>query len=116
MNQIDLTNCDREPIHILGSVQPFGFLLAISPDWMVRHHSENAAEFLGNPVELGAPAQELLGAAASGSIRRHIQRLRDADAVERIFNVPVGANKTPMDISIHHSGGSLVIECEPTVA
>ena len=29
---IDLTNCDREPIHLLGAVQPFGFLLGVSHD------------------------------------------------------------------------------------
>ncbi len=28
---IDLTNCDREPIHISGSVQPHGVLLAVDP-------------------------------------------------------------------------------------
>lgn len=28
---IDLSNCDREPIHILGRVQSYGALLAISP-------------------------------------------------------------------------------------
>ena len=115
MNRVDLTNCDREPIHILGAVQPFGFLLAVSSDWMVRHASRNAAEFLGSPVEVGAPAEALLGEAASASVRRHIQRLRDADAVERIFAVPVGASQTRMDISVHRSGSSLVIECEPTI-
>jgi len=115
MNPVDLTNCDREPIHILGAIQPFGFLLAISPDWMVRHASENAAEYLGSPVELGAPAAALLGEPATGSIRRHIQRLRDAEAVERIFAVPVGANKTPMDLAVHRSGASIVIEGEPTI-
>ena len=28
---VDLTNCDREPIHISGSVQPHGALLAVDP-------------------------------------------------------------------------------------
>ena len=28
---VDLTNCDREPIHIPGSVQPHGALLAVDP-------------------------------------------------------------------------------------
>ncbi|WP_395645963.1 HWE histidine kinase domain-containing protein [Terricaulis sp.] len=115
MNQVDLTNCDREPIHILGAIQPFGFLLAISADWMVRHASANATEMLGARVEIGAQAQSLLGEAATASIRRHIQRLRDADSVERIFSVPVGAMQTPMDLALHHSGGSLVIEGEPTI-
>jgi len=30
---IDLTNCDREPIHVPGLIQPFGFLVAVSTDW-----------------------------------------------------------------------------------
>jgi light-regulated signal transduction histidine kinase (bacteriophytochrome)/CheY-like chemotaxis protein len=116
MNPVDLTNCDREPIHILGAVQPFGFLLSISPDWMIRQASDNASEYLGARVEPGEPAAPLLGEAASTSIRRHIQRLRDAEAVERIFAVPVGKQKTLMDLAIHHSGASLVIEGEPTIA
>ncbi|MEL7163930.1 MAG: hypothetical protein AAGL96_00550 [Pseudomonadota bacterium] len=32
---LDLTNCDREPIHILGRVQSYGCLVAFSADWMV---------------------------------------------------------------------------------
>ena len=27
-----LTACDREPIHILGAIQPFGFLLSVNAD------------------------------------------------------------------------------------
>ena len=27
----DLTDCDREPIHIPGSIQPHGVLLAVDP-------------------------------------------------------------------------------------
>jgi len=30
--QVDLTNCDREPIHIPGSIQPHGAMLVIDPD------------------------------------------------------------------------------------
>ena len=44
---VDLTNCDREPIHILGRVQSFGALLAISPDWLVNHASLNLDVFRG---------------------------------------------------------------------
>jgi light-regulated signal transduction histidine kinase (bacteriophytochrome) len=28
---VDLTNCDREPIHIPGSLQPHGILLTLDP-------------------------------------------------------------------------------------
>jgi DNA-binding response OmpR family regulator len=38
---VDLTNCDREPIHLLGSIQPFGFLLGVSREWIVIRAPEN---------------------------------------------------------------------------
>ena len=45
--QVDLTNCDREPIHVPGSIQPFGFLLALLSDFSICIASENAADYLG---------------------------------------------------------------------
>ena len=39
--KVDLTNCDREPIHVLGNVQPFGFLVAAGMDWIVSRASAN---------------------------------------------------------------------------
>ena len=39
---VDLDNCAREPIHVPGSIQPRGVLLAVTePDLVVRHASEN---------------------------------------------------------------------------
>ncbi len=47
---IDLTNCDREPIHIPGSIQPHGCLLACdNAARRVVCHSANAAAMLGLP-------------------------------------------------------------------
>jgi light-regulated signal transduction histidine kinase (bacteriophytochrome) len=44
---VDLSNCDREPIHLLGAIQSFGFLSAVStPDWFVQRVSSNVAEWL----------------------------------------------------------------------
>lgn len=43
---VDLTNCDREPIHILGAIQPIGFLIALTSDWMVSRVSANIGDFL----------------------------------------------------------------------
>lgn len=114
MQKVDLTNCDREPIHILGAIQPFGFLLAVSPDWMVRHASANCAAYLSAAAEPGAPATGLLGEPATQALRRHMQRLRDDEAVERIFGVPTGPSGALMDYSLHRSGASLVIEGEPS--
>ena len=32
---VDLSNCDREPIHLLSTIQPIGFLIAASTDWII---------------------------------------------------------------------------------
>ncbi|MBL4678669.1 MAG: GAF domain-containing protein [Mucilaginibacter sp.] len=59
MHTADLTNCDREPIHIPGKIQSHGFLLAIDTDQKVCYCSENiadhtavtSAELLGNHID-----------------------------------------------------------------
>ena len=46
--QADLSNCEREQIHLAGSIQPHGALLLMTePDLVVVQASNNAAEFLG---------------------------------------------------------------------
>lgn len=53
---IDLTNCDREPIHIPGKIQPHGVLLTFQDiDLSILQASQNTVRFLG--IE----AQSLLG-------------------------------------------------------
>lgn len=45
---LDLTACDREPIHIPGSIQPHGILLAVRPsDQVVTYASANIAPLFG---------------------------------------------------------------------
>lgn len=61
---LDLGNCDREPIHLLGAAQSFGFLLAAGPDRTVRHASANIAD------HLGVPAAEAIGRPLSAFVRR----------------------------------------------
>ena len=55
--KIDLTNCEREPIHILGNIQSFGFLIAVGADWIVNRTSANLQGFIGVTPEqaLGKP-------------------------------------------------------------
>ena len=45
--QADLSNCEREQIHLAGSIQPFGALLLLSePDLTIVQASANAEQFL----------------------------------------------------------------------
>jgi chemotaxis family two-component system sensor kinase Cph1 len=58
MNPIDLSNCEREPIHIPGKIQSHGVLIAISREFKITYCSENifdiaqvnAVTLLGTPV------------------------------------------------------------------
>ena len=113
--EVDLTNCDREPIHALGAVQPFGFLLALSTDWLVKRASANLGEFLGVAAEdaLGTSAIDHLGEAAVHALRNRLTVLRGPDAVERLFGVSV-ADGRRFDFAVHMTGDTIVVEGEPS--
>ncbi len=55
--QIDLNNCDREPIHVPGQIQSHGFLIVVDQDCIIRFHSDNIASFVEGLSEslLGKP-------------------------------------------------------------
>jgi len=49
----DLSNCDREPIHIPGSIQPNGMLLVANDDNILTHAGSNSLPFLRGRTRLG---------------------------------------------------------------
>ena len=50
--QADLTNCERELIHLAGSIQPHGLLLVVrEPGYRVVQASGNAGALLGRPLD-----------------------------------------------------------------
>jgi chemotaxis family two-component system sensor kinase Cph1 len=52
LDTVNLTNCDREPIHIPNYIQPQGLLLVLSePDLRITLASENASKILGISVK-----------------------------------------------------------------
>ncbi|MGR8925519.1 HWE histidine kinase domain-containing protein [Rhizobium leguminosarum] len=111
---VDLTNCDREPIHQLGSVQPFGFLLAVSSDWIVIRASANLAEFLGvtEANALGRPVISLISPEALHAIRNKLTTLRGSDVVERIFGIALTRDQNTFDLAVHLNEGQVIIEGE----
>ncbi|ASR09480.1 two-component system sensor histidine kinase/response regulator [Rhizobium leguminosarum bv. viciae] len=111
---VDLTNCDREPIHQLGSVQPFGFLLAISSDWIVTRASANLVEFLGvaQADAIGRPVVSLITPEALHAIRNKLTTLRGPDIVERIFGIALMPDQNRFDLAVHLNGGGVIIEGE----
>ena len=113
--KVDLTNCEREPIHVLGNIQPFGFLIAVEADWVVCRASANVGDFIGISAEdlLGRGLSEILTEKSLHAMRNRITLLRGPDAVERLFNQVLVTGGKPVDMALHFSGRQIVIEAEP---
>ena len=69
------------------SIQPSGFLFALSEDWRVECASANVGRFLGaEPDELiGASASAFLADATIHALRNRLALLREPDGIERVF-------------------------------
>jgi light-regulated signal transduction histidine kinase (bacteriophytochrome) len=115
MPQVDLTTCDLEPIHVIGRIQSFGWLLSFSSDWIINHVSLNATELFGrDPRDMvGLSATEFLSPSALHDIRTRLQILGSAGAVERIFEIDLVGDGRGFDVAVHASGRSFVLEIEP---
>lgn len=113
---VDLASCDREPIHLLGRIQPFGFLLAVSMDWMIQHVSANIGDYLGCDAAAlpGEHLSAVLPASALHSIRGRLQVLAFNDGTERLFGCDLLGNNRRFDVAVHVAGASIVIEAEPS--
>ena len=110
----DLKTCDNEPIHVPGSIQPFGVLLAFDASSLtLRHTSENYPEIFGlsMAVPLGTTVAELLGAAAQIALRDEISKdgLIDPRAIP--ISVPRLDEKRWHALA-HSLGGIVFVELE----
>jgi len=108
MPAVDLSNCDREPIHIPGSIQPHGALLAFTPDGGLAVRSANAGAMLG---ELPAPGERLDERHLSLLLRSEIgSALQAFDSV--LGSLSAELHERCFDVIMHQADGLLVIEFE----
>ena len=111
----DLTNCDREPIHIPGSIQPHGVLLALDRLTLAVNHAG------GDTVAMfGLPPPEMLGRSLDAWLQAdQIERLRTFEhnvgslpSPVHLFRTPLGSGPT-VDVSAHLGEDLLILEFEP---
>jgi two-component system, chemotaxis family, sensor kinase Cph1 len=114
---VDLTPCEREPIHIPGAIQPHGALLALQPaDFSLAAYSANAPALFGvEPADLHhRPLDALISNALATGIREA------ADAGELDGSNPFrGTGTLPstgamMDFAVHSHDDLIIVEAEPT--
>ncbi|WGH79543.1 HWE histidine kinase domain-containing protein [Jannaschia ovalis] len=113
---VDLTTCDREPIHVIGRVQAFGCLLSVTADWLVNHASANLEDFLGKEAEavIGTRFSELFSAGVAHMLRGKTQTLGGGTSVARVFGYRLFDNERRFDIAVHQTARGFTYEFERT--
>ena len=110
--EADLSNCEREQIHLAASIQPHGVLLVVrEPDLVVVQASANASAFLGLA---GDPIGKSLSTISPDLAQRISPFLREPlDVLPIPVRCHIGVNRAPFDGLVHRPpGAGLVIELE----
>ncbi len=116
---IDLQNCEREPIHIPGCIQPHGILLALDPGTLT------ILQLAGDTVRFfGLPASKLLGqglgtlASPAAITRLRAISVMQVSLPRSVFTFETGIEHRgqPFDAIVHLSDGVLVVELEPRLS
>ncbi len=108
---VDLNDCDREPIHIPGTIQPFGVLFALDEEMKVTQVSENVTDHLSLRVDevLGRPLSESVDPAGAEEARSVLRERRWLDANP----LAIGACGKRFDGIVHRHEGAAILELEP---
>jgi light-regulated signal transduction histidine kinase (bacteriophytochrome) len=114
----DLITCDQEPIHILGHIQSYGYLVAIRPDdYRIIHVSANIAELVGQAAD-SLPGkfigQLLTGTDQPATILTSLLDQGKADqSWDTISPYRIELNKQVWNLILHEYGGLILLEWEP---
>jgi len=118
--QVDLTNCDKEPIHIPGKVQPHGFLVSVSSaNLLITYISQNAGHFIGINAKdlLGKHINELSVAINATAPAEQLSQLLNVGKLNKSFEninpFRIDINSEAWYVIINPSGNQLVLEFEP---
>lgn len=119
--QIDLSNCDREPIHIPGSIQPHGALVVFNEQDLTIHQVSHNTDTI-----FGLPSQQLLGTDISQIFNRlPVEKLQATTLPTELaalnpFKLPIRQssngiqNYQYLNGIVHRRADDLILEIEPT--
>jgi chemotaxis family two-component system sensor kinase Cph1 len=110
--EADLLNCEREQIHLAGSIQPHGALLVLRErDNVVVQASENAGAFLGLAGRIIGKSLEDFPGDLAERLRPHLSD--PLQEIVRGIRCHVGRDRHAFDCLAHRPlGGGVVVELE----
>ncbi|RJF77873.1 GAF domain-containing protein [Rhodopseudomonas palustris] len=112
--------CDREAIHLPGSIQPHGALLALAPDDLhVVHAAGDTAPLFGVPADRlpGTSVATLLSADRISKVRALLGPGRKLERPLHAFVLTTPevncSDAVAVDVVVHQASGLLVLEFDP---
>lgn len=108
---VNLTNCEHEPIHVPGSIQPYGFLLALGQDdFLVNYCSANVIDYIGLTHE------QLLGKTFGTVFGQTNHNELQAYAKKQTAETPplkLTLQEHDFQCTLHKSDDQYILEAEP---
>ncbi len=110
-----LTNHDRKPIHVPGSIQPHGILLALNTELEILQVSNNTQEYLGKQVKdlLGQPLSYLLDARQVEAVKQCLVK-KNGSAIAFKVSIMTLKGEQYFDGIAHRIEEAVILELEPT--
>ena len=111
-HQVTITNCESEPIHIPGSIQPYGLLVAVKMvDYTIAFASKNCETYFQLPLNeiIGKSLHQFFDKAEINAFTS--QYKLDGSEMERPFIFSL--NGKLYSTSAHKSADTVVLEMEP---
>ena len=109
-----------EPLPVLQQAEPStqsaGFVLELSPDWLILRASENVHGFLGEyPARLiGEPLAGFTLAQPLHDLRNSLSRQRSSNGIARAYRTRLTAEPRYFDIAFQQVDGRLLLEGLPS--
>jgi chemotaxis family two-component system sensor kinase Cph1 len=113
---IDLTNCDREPIHVPGQIQAHGVLLAVDrQSFQILQVSDNVGAYLALDPKalLGSDVLALFEPIDRIALRRVVEQGNAERAPLHAFCGNVSGARRRCDVIVHTDAALAIIEVEP---
>ena len=109
---VTITDCENEPIHIPGSIQPHGFLLGVTAQGLIIEYcSGNISSFSNfQPSRLlGKHLSAFMGVAQLAGFEQYVQQFTSNSAQPFCCVI----DDVPFNTTVHYSEDVMVLEMEP---
>lgn len=118
-DSFNLNLCEQEPIHVPGSIQPFGYLTAFTEEGTIKYLSSNTEELSGKPATglIGKHLREVIGEEPAGEILRKVKdaELKPGQKIYLYSGLRKhGGAVISCEQVLHRIEGLIILESEPS--